>query len=246
MEYELTGDEKLLVTWMVNANQRGELEKRFRVLWLLGGGTIEEYNGSGEIPQLLPDNLDSLEEEGLLRCRRNTQTKTSTHGSKKPKITEREVEVSRGCTITEEAQKAVESGFVKPNPEPPQPSVINQTNNFYAEVNYSAIGPNSHVELTQNLNLGAVRERIDKDGDEYAEDLHELLDIAESASCDGKALEPGALSEFRGCASRQRGSGRYRQILWIDFSDHAATFSSVPSTSSPFLNSAPALTSATR
>ncbi len=39
---------------------------------------------------------------------------------------------------------------------------------------------------------------------------------------------------------------RYRQILWIGFSGHAATFSSVPSTSSPFVNSAPALTNATR
>ncbi len=40
--------------------------------------------------------------------------------------------------------------------------------------------------------------------------------------------------------------GRYLQELWIGFSSHAATFSSVPSTSSPFLNSAPALTNATR
>ncbi|CAN5619604.1 hypothetical protein BH24ACT18_BH24ACT18_11450 [soil metagenome] len=39
---------------------------------------------------------------------------------------------------------------------------------------------------------------------------------------------------------------RYRQELWIGFSGHAATFASVPSTSSPFLNSAPALTNATR
>lgn len=39
---------------------------------------------------------------------------------------------------------------------------------------------------------------------------------------------------------------RYLQMLWIGFSGHAATFSSVPSTSSPFLNSAPALTNATR
>ncbi len=39
---------------------------------------------------------------------------------------------------------------------------------------------------------------------------------------------------------------RYLQMLWIGFSDHAATFSSAPSTSSPFLNSAPALTNATR
>ena len=41
-------------------------------------------------------------------------------------------------------------------------------------------------------------------------------------------------------------SARYRQELWIGFSSHAATFSSSPSTNSPFLNSAPALTSATR
>jgi arylsulfatase A-like enzyme len=39
---------------------------------------------------------------------------------------------------------------------------------------------------------------------------------------------------------------RYRQMLWIGPTGHAATFSSLPSTSSPFLNSAPALTSATR
>jgi hypothetical protein len=39
---------------------------------------------------------------------------------------------------------------------------------------------------------------------------------------------------------------RYCQMLWIGLSAHAATFSSLPSTSSPFLNSAPALTSATR
>jgi hypothetical protein len=39
---------------------------------------------------------------------------------------------------------------------------------------------------------------------------------------------------------------RYRQELWIGFSDHAATFSSLPSTSSPFSNLAPALTSATK
>jgi hypothetical protein len=39
---------------------------------------------------------------------------------------------------------------------------------------------------------------------------------------------------------------RYRQELWIGFSNHAATFSSLPSTSSPLLNFAPALTNATR
>ena len=40
--------------------------------------------------------------------------------------------------------------------------------------------------------------------------------------------------------------GRYRQMLWIGLHDHAATFSSLPSTNSPLLNSAPALTNATR
>ena len=39
---------------------------------------------------------------------------------------------------------------------------------------------------------------------------------------------------------------RYCQMLWIGFSSHAATFSSIPSTSFPFLNFAPALTNATR
>src|SRR5215211_4045369 len=39
---------------------------------------------------------------------------------------------------------------------------------------------------------------------------------------------------------------RYCQMLWIGFSSHAATFSSIPSSSFPFLNFAPALTNATR
>ena len=40
--------------------------------------------------------------------------------------------------------------------------------------------------------------------------------------------------------------GRYRQMLWIRSHDHAAAFSSLPSTSSPFSNLAPALTNATK
>ena len=39
---------------------------------------------------------------------------------------------------------------------------------------------------------------------------------------------------------------RYCQMLWIGFSSHAATFSSIPSTSFPFLNFAPALTKTTK
>ena len=39
---------------------------------------------------------------------------------------------------------------------------------------------------------------------------------------------------------------RYRQMLWIRSHDHAAAFSSLPSTSSPFSNLAPALTNATK
>jgi hypothetical protein len=197
-EYELSGEEKSLVTWLVEANRSGKLDKRFRVLWVSGGGFIEGYDGSAdELPQLLPDKLDALEEEGLLRCDRNVQTKTRISKSKKnPQTTEKPHEVSRRCTIQEEARQAVDNDFVKPEPEPAQPSVIHQTNNFYAEVNQSAIGPHSHVELTQNLDLASVRQRIDDEGGEYAEDLHELLNLAESASRDGKALEPGVLSEF--------------------------------------------------
>jgi hypothetical protein len=42
------------------------------------------------------------------------------------------------------------------------------------------------------------------------------------------------------------GKERYRQMLWIRPHDHAAAFSSLPSTSSPFSNLAPALTNATK
>jgi acyl-CoA reductase-like NAD-dependent aldehyde dehydrogenase len=39
--------------------------------------------------------------------------------------------------------------------------------------------------------------------------------------------------------------GRYCQMLWIGLRDHAATFSSLLSTNSPFTNLAPALTNGT-
>lgn len=197
MEYDLTRDEKALVSWMVEANAKGELDERFRIIWLLGGAEIDGYSGNrGTAPDFEPDMLDALEEEGLLRCQRSTQTKTSTSGSKRPKVTQREIETSRRCTLrVRRAREAVENNFVKEDPQPQQ-SVIHQTNNFYAEVNQSAIGPHSHVELIQNLNLGAVRERIDREGGEYRDDLHELLDLAESVSRDGTDLERGALEKF--------------------------------------------------
>lgn len=198
MEYVLTNDEKSLVTWMVEANARGDLDEQFRVLWLHGGNMIDGYHGSDPAPNFEPDMLDALEEEGLLRSRRSTKTTARTHGSKRnPKITERETETSRRCTLfIRKAREAVENNFVKEDPQPQQPPVIHQTNYFQAAVSQSAIGPHSHVELTQNLDLDAVRARIDNEGGEYREDLRRLLDLAESVSRDGVVLERGALSEF--------------------------------------------------
>jgi hypothetical protein len=101
MEYELTSAEKSLVTWMVEANAGGELDESFRVLWYLGGADIDGYSGSRELlPDLDPDMLDALEEEGLLRSRKSTKETTSTHGTKKnPKVTTKEIETGRRCTL---------------------------------------------------------------------------------------------------------------------------------------------------
>lgn len=198
MEYDLSSAEKSLVTWMVEANASGELDERFVVTWFGREGMISEgYNGDHEAaPHLELIALDALEEEGLLRCQRNTKTTISSRGKKKPKTDTRERETSRWCTLTRRAHEAVENNFVKEDPQPQHSSVIHQTNYFNAEVSQSAIGPHSHVELTQNLDLGAVRTRIDDEGGEYREDLHRLLDLAESVSRDGVSLERGALSEF--------------------------------------------------
>jgi hypothetical protein len=200
MEYDLTSTEKSLVTWIVEANASGELDERFAVAWFNegeGGMISQGYAGKHEtVPQLEPIILDSLEAEGLLRCKRNTRTTSTLRGNKKPKTDTRERETGRWCTLTRGAREAVENNFVREDPQPQQPSVINQTNNFNAEVSQAAIGPHSHVELTQNLDLGAVRTRIDNEGGEYQEDLHRLLDLAESVSRDGVSLERGALSEF--------------------------------------------------
>ncbi len=52
--------------------------------------------------------------------------------------------------------------------------------------------------------------------------------------------------EALGLLEAAEAGARYCQKLWIGLSGHAATFSSVPSTNFPFVNSAPALTRATR
>lgn len=93
MEYELTSAEKSLVTWMVEANASGELDERFAVAWFNGGGMISQgYTGKHEtVPQLEPIILDSLEAEGLLRCKRNTKTTSTLRGNKKPKTDTRVV-----------------------------------------------------------------------------------------------------------------------------------------------------------
>lgn len=181
VEYELTDNERALATWLVNANQNSDLDEQFLVFWVDGGALIYGYGGDEPQPEFTTINLDALVDEGLLRC------KASYNKGK---------ETGRECVITRRAYTAVADDFVKPKPESQQPSVINQTNNFYAEVNQSAIGPHSHVELTQNLDLGATRRQIDEEGGEYASDLHRLLDLVESSSRDGKTLEPGSLSEF--------------------------------------------------
>jgi hypothetical protein len=56
----------------------------------------------------------------------------------------------------------------------------------------------------------------------------------------------GAERSLQKASEMYYGHGRYCQKLWIGSSSHAATFSLLPSTSSPFTNFAPALTRATK
>ncbi len=192
MEYDLTKNEKSLVRWMVEANRRGELNEEFMILWYIGGADIDGYRGS-DTPRMEPHNLDHVEEEGLMRCDRSTKT----GGTKKnPRVTQSEQETLRRCTLLQSAHMAVKNDFVKPDLQPQQPPVINQTNYFNAAVTQSAIGPHSHVEVTQNLNLDAVRKQIDDEGGAYRDDLHELLNLVEEASRNGEVLERGALARF--------------------------------------------------
>lgn len=198
MEYNLTPKQKTVITWMVKANENGELDDDFSVAWVLGpeGPLIIGSHGtepSGERPEITPGILDALAAEELILQDIKYQTKTQRSGtSRNPRTIEKQSERSRYCSLTKRASDAVESDFVKPDPQPTSSS----TYNFHAPVNQSIIGNQSRAELTNNFDFDNLREQIKTDGGEDKEELLQVLNHVQRLLEREEYLDRGALAEF--------------------------------------------------
>lgn len=202
-EYNLTEKPKSALTWMVQENRSGELDEEFTVLWVMGPDRCLILSSSGkqpsEIPELSPGILDALAEAGLIIQTIKTETKTRKSGgtSKNPRFAQTESERSRTCTLTKSAYEAVDNDFMKPDSEPNSASF-----NFYGPVNQSIIGTQNQAELTNYINLDEVRDRIEREGGEDKEELHNALAQVERIIERGEYIDRGMLSRFSGVMER--------------------------------------------
>lgn len=106
----LIDQQKSIMTRMVEANRKGELDDEFSVACTLGGGQILSGRSgvelSGEQPEVTPDILSTLESSGLILCEIKYQTKTCQSGTaKRPRVTETQSETSRSVRLLQERTK---------------------------------------------------------------------------------------------------------------------------------------------
>lgn len=203
MDYNLTDKPRAAITWMVEANRKGELDDEFSVAWVLGskGGVIIGHSGtepSGEPPEITQGMLNALESEGLIIQEIRYQTKTRRSGTaKNPRITETQSERSRKCTLTKKAHEAVDSGFVLPDPQRTSANF-----HFYGDVNQSIIGTQNRAELTNNFDFRSIEQQIEREGGEDKEELKRALAQVERLIERGDYLDRGALAQFSGAMER--------------------------------------------
>jgi hypothetical protein len=195
MDYNLTEKHKEVITWLVEANRRGELADEFSVAWYTGGGQLlggrSGVAPSEEEPEITRGVLDALESEGLILQEIRYQTRTRRTGTKRQRTTEKQSETSRRCTLTQKAYDAVDSGFVLPDPQPTSANF-----HFHGDVTQSIIGTQNRAELTNNLDLRAVEQRIDQEGGADAEELRQALAEVRRLLESGDRIDRGALSRF--------------------------------------------------
>lgn len=192
MEYNLTDKQRSVITWMVEANRRGELEEEFFVMWVMGSPQAILVNSSGgnqiepgDEPEITRGVLDRLASEGLIEQEIRYETKINRSG------TQRQSERSRSCSLTRRAYEAVDANFVLPEPQPTAASF-----HFYGDVSQSIVGTQNRAELTNNMDFGSVREQIDREGGDDREELHLALDYLERLVERGEYLDRGSLSRF--------------------------------------------------
>jgi hypothetical protein len=203
MEYNLTDKQRAVITWMVEANRRGELADEFSVFWVMELDRAEIMNPDGtpvadEMPAITPGTLDRLHAEGLIQQDIRYETKIKQSSTQRnPRVTETQSERSRSCSLTRRAYEAVDANFVVPEPQPTAASF-----HFYGDVSQSIVGTQNRAELTNNMDFGSVREQIDREGGDDREELHLALDHVERLVERGEYLDRGALSRFSGLMER--------------------------------------------
>ena len=221
MEYNLTDKQKSVITWLVEANRKGELDDEFSVAWYTGGGQVllgrNGVQPSGEQPEITPGMLNALESEGLIIQEIKYQTRKRSGSAKKPRVTEYQSERSRKCTLTRKAYEAVDSGFVLPDSQP-----TSAIFHFHGDVNQSIIETQDRAELTNNFDFRTIEQRIDRDGGADKEELREALaEVRRLLESDDK-LDRGALSRFSETMQRHEWfTGSVMQAL-LGFATQAA------------------------
>lgn len=150
MDYNLTEDQKELVRWLVRQIRAESLPEEFYVVWMLDGGRISEFEG--EHPEITKGTLDALANAALLLCAPNFKTTTSTSGSTtRPRITQRQREINRRCTVTQQAFNAVDRDFELPPESSPQVT-IGAIIRSMSGGNVQAVGVVQDAEVSQVVN----------------------------------------------------------------------------------------------
>lgn len=193
MEYNLPDRQRSVPAWMVEATRRGQLEDEFLVMGFLGwpglplmntgdGKTLE---GNADVTYVV---LDGPHSEGLIQQSIKYKTRTKTSRTKRnPRVSETRAKSGRGCTLTRRAFGAVDSDFVMPGPAP-----TGTNHHSHGDVNYSIVGNQTRAELANNMDFGSVRERIEREGGDDREELHNALDQVERLVERGEYLDLGS------------------------------------------------------
>ena len=201
MDYNLTDKQKAVITWLVEANRKGELDDEFSIAWYTGGGQLLRGHSGGARSEVEPEItrgvLDALESEGPIIQDIKYQTKTRKARTKRLHETQKKSETSRRCTLIRRAYEAVDSNFVLPDPEPTSARF-----HFHGDVNQSIIGTQNRAELTNNFDFRSIEQQIEREGGEDKEELKRALAQVERLIERGEYLDRGALAQFSGAMER--------------------------------------------
>lgn len=112
--YSLTEKQRQLLAWFVQEVRKKRLSEEFLVIWANSQGVLPHYKG--EWPPITKGALDALAAAGLIISTPSFKTETTQSGGiSRPRVTSKEREYNRRCTLTQESYDAVDSNFAAPD-----------------------------------------------------------------------------------------------------------------------------------